>query len=97
MIVWKSMLDEKGKVIAPYNTILALKVGWNDEELGDLFKIYPVEIVLIHESNEPGGRTFSYPIVQSIDGDTAQDIQPEELDCRHRWCLWEEFAKEARL
>jgi hypothetical protein len=97
MIVWKSILNENGMVIAPYNTILALKVGWNDEELGDLFKIYPVEIVLNYECNEPGGRTFSYPVVESVDFDTAQDIQPEDLGCQHTWCLWEEFIKEMKL
>jgi hypothetical protein len=97
MIYWRSILNKKGIVVAPYNRLLALKVGWKDEELGDLYHIYPVRITLEHERDEPGGRLYSYPMVYSAINDESLDIFPEDLGEQHKWCFWEEFVAGAKL
>lgn len=92
MITWENIIDDNGSIVAPYNKLLALKVEFNDEYWGDLFRIYPAIVIMETERNEPGGHAFTYPVIYSIDGNETLSVLPEEFDSHIKWCIWEDYT-----
>lgn len=88
-IVWKSLLDNVGEILAPSYTLLAFRVNWVDEHLGQMFKVFPAQVVWEEERGECDSLLGHYPIIASVDDN--DNVLAEEFGEQHTWCLWSDY------